>query len=91
MKALDKVLSSKGVNIYNLGTGKGVSVLTLVKTFEEVNGVTVQYVITERRPGDIAACYADATKAKEELGWEAKFDLAKMCEDAYRFLQKNKD
>ena len=91
LKALDKVLSSKGVNIYNLGTGKGVSVLTLVKTFEEVNGVTVPYVITERRPGDIAACYADATKAKEELGWEAKLDLAKMCEDAYRFLQKNKD
>ena len=91
LKALDKVLSSKGVNIYNLGTGKGVSVLTLVKTFEEVNGVTVPYVITERRPGDIAACYADAPKAKEELGWEAKLDLAKMCEDAYRFLQKNKD
>lgn len=91
LKALDKVLSSKGVNIYNLGTGKGVSVLTLVKTFEKVNGVAVPYVITTRRPGDIAACYADATKAKEELGWEAKFDLAKMCEDAYRFLKKNKD
>lgn len=84
--ALDHLV--EGVNIYNLGTGKGTSVLELVKAFEEVNGVEVPYEIVNRRPGDIAVCYADVTKAKEELGWSAKRDLAAMCRDAWNF-EKN--
>lgn len=74
-----------GVHIYNLGTGKGTSVLELVKTFEKVNGVKIPYEIVNRRPGDIAVCYADVSKAKKELGWVAKRSLEDMCRDAWRF------
>ncbi|WP_163538996.1 UDP-glucose 4-epimerase GalE [Gracilibacillus sp. YIM 98692] len=81
--ALDKL--KKGAHVYNLGTGQGTSVLELVKAFEESNGVKVPYEIVERRPGDIASCYADASKAKKELGWQAKRDIATMCRDAWRF------
>ncbi|HZX20828.1 MAG: UDP-glucose 4-epimerase GalE [Candidatus Alkaliphilus sp. MAG34] len=81
--ALDSLTS--GVHIYNLGTGQGTSVLQLLKAFEEANGLRVPYEIVGRRPGDIAECYADAGKAKRELGWIAKRSVVDMCRDAWRF------
>jgi UDP-glucose 4-epimerase len=84
--ALDNL--TEGVHIYNLGTGQGTSVLELVKAFEEANDINVPYEIVDRRPGDIASCYADASKAKNELGWTAKRDIVAMCRDAWRF-EKN--
>lgn len=88
--ALKKLLKENGVHIYNLGTGNGFSVLELVKTFIEVNGVDVPYVISPRRDGDIAACYADASKAKEELGWSAEKTVVDMCRDSWNFVKANK-
>ena len=79
----------EGVNVYNLGTGQGTSVLQLIKAFEEANGIEVPYEIVNRRPGDIASCYADASKAKKELGWTAKHDTISMCRDAWRFEINN--
>lgn len=87
IKALDKL---SGVNIYNLGTGNGYSVLDIVHNFEKANGVCVPYVITERRAGDIAFSYADATKAKKELLWEAKYGIEEMCKSSWNFIVKNK-
>lgn len=84
--AIEKL--KEGVHIYNLGTGKGTSVLELVHAFMEVNGVNVPYEIVGRRPGDIAICYADVSKAERELGWKAKRNIKKMCRDAWRF-EKN--
>lgn len=81
----------EGVHIYNLGTGKGTSVLELVKAFEEANGIEIPYEIAERRPGDIAECYADVSKAKRELGWTAKRDVIAMCQDAWRFEENYKE
>ncbi|MGI6712394.1 MAG: UDP-glucose 4-epimerase GalE [Bacillota bacterium] len=78
---------TKGVHIYNLGTGRGTSVLELVQAFEEVNKVKVPYEIVDRRPGDIASCYADAGKAERELGWKAKRGIKEMVRDAWRFEQ----
>ncbi|WP_234417388.1 UDP-glucose 4-epimerase GalE [Lysinibacillus sp. 2017] len=78
---------TEGVHIYNLGTGQGTSVLQLVKVFEAVNGVTIPYKIVDRRPGDIATCYADVNKAKRELGWIAKRDIVTMCRDTWGFKQ----
>lgn len=89
LKALKKAREMKGVEAYNLGTGNGYSVLQIVQAFERVNGVKVKYKITDRRPGDIATCYADPTKAKEELGWVAEKELDEMCEDAWRFTKNN--
>ena len=88
--ALNKLLKDNGVHIYNLGTGNGFSVLELVKTFIEVNGVDVPYVISPRRDGDIAACYADASKAKKELGWSAEKTVVDMCRDSWNFIKANK-
>lgn len=82
---------SEGIHVYNLGTGKGTSVLELVKAFEEANGIEVPYEIVDRRPGDIASCYAGVSKAKRELGWTAKRDLIMMCRDAWRFESNYKD
>lgn len=79
-----------GVSIYNLGTGKGYSVLEMIKTFEEVNNTKVNFVFDKRRPGDIAECYADPSKAKKELKWEAKKDIDSMCSDAYKYFKNNK-
>ncbi|MCM3731599.1 UDP-glucose 4-epimerase GalE [Fictibacillus nanhaiensis] len=79
---------TEGVHVYNLGTGKGTSVLELVKAFEKANDIEVPYEIVDRRSGDIASCYADASKAKQELGWTAKRDIIAMCRDAWRF-EKN--
>lgn len=89
LKALDKIRTETGAKIYNLGTGNGYSVLDLVKNFEKVNGVKVNYKIGKRRPGDIAACYADPTKAKEELGWAAQYGIEEMCKDAWNFIVNN--
>ncbi len=87
--ALDKL--TKGVHVYNLGTGHGISVLQLVKAFEEANDLHLPYEITARRPGDIAECYADASKAKRDWGWTAKRDLVDMCRDAWRFESVSKE
>ncbi len=87
VNAVEKVMSSEGVNIYNLGTGKGYSVLEIVKAFEEASGVKIPYSIKPRRAGDIATCYADPAKARKELGWTAEYDLKRMCEDSWRFAQ----
>lgn len=88
LKALEKANNSKGISYYNLGTGTGYSVLDLVKTFEKVNGVKVAYKIVERRAGDIAACYADPSKAYDELGWKASKGIEDMCRDSYNFIIK---
>jgi len=89
VKALGRLLPSPGVVIYNLGTGKGYSVLQMVSTFAEVNDREIPYEIVGRRPGDIAACYADPTKALVELGWKAQFGLREMCEDTWRWQKQN--
>jgi len=75
--------------VHNLGTGTGYSVLDVVQAFERASGKRIPYQITERRPGDAAECYADPTKANVELGWQAHFDLKRMCEDAWRWQQKH--
>jgi len=90
VKALNKARNSTGAIPYNLGTGNGYSVLEIVKAFEMTNNVTVKYKIAPRRPGDIAECYADPTKAKEELGWTAEKTLQDMCEDAWKYIIKIK-
>ena len=89
VKALKKIEEKAGLKIYNLGTGVGYSVLDIIRNFEEVNGIKIPYVIKERRAGDIAACYADATKAKEELGWEAQYGIREMCADSWRWQSNN--
>ena len=85
LKALDKIREEKGVKIYNLGTGHGYSVLDLVQNFEKTNNIKVNYVIGARRPGDIPACYADASKAEKELGWKAEKNIEDMCKDTWHF------
>ncbi len=89
VKALDNVLRRPGVAIYNLGTGKGYSVLDMVRAFAEASGREIPYRIVARRPGDIAACYADPTRALVELGWQARYGLAEMCRDAWRWQKNN--
>ena len=89
VKAIKKLEDNPGTRVYNLGTGTGYSVLDLVNAFEKVTGVKVPYVITARRPGDIDACYADATRAKNELGWEAQYGIEDMCRDAWNWQSKN--
>ena len=87
--ALKKLQGNAGLNIYNLGTGNGYSVLDLVNNFQEATGVKVPYSIKPRRPGDIATCYASADKAFEELGWKAEFGIKEMCEDSWRWQSQN--
>ena len=89
LKALDKIRKEAGVKIYNLGTGNGYSVLELVKNFEKVNNVKVNYKIGPRRPGDIPACYADPRKAEKELGWKAEKGIEEMLKDSWNFVNKN--
>lgn len=89
VKALKKIEEKAGLCIYNLGTGIGYSVLDLVKNFEEATGVKIPYEIKPRRAGDIAANYADAAKAKKELGWEAKYGIREMCADSWRWQSQN--
>ena len=87
--AVKYVLSNPGCDVFNLGTGTGYSVLDMVKSFEAVNGVAVPYVITERRPGDLATCYADPAKSAEKLGWKAEKNLDDMCRDTWRWQKNN--
>lgn len=89
VKAIRKLEENCGLQIYNLGTGCGYSVLDLVHNFEKATGVKIPYQIKPRRAGDIAACYADAAKAKKELGWEAKYGIQEMCEDSWRWQKNN--
>ena len=89
VKALKKIEEKAGVCVYNLGTGNGYSVLDMVKAFSKACGHDLPYKILDRRPGDIATCYADPAKAKAELGWEAKRGLAEMCEDSWRWQSNN--
>lgn len=91
IKAVEKVLKGTGCDTYNLGTGKGYSVLDVVKAFEKASGREVKYVIAPRRAGDIAVCYSDPSKAKAELNWEAKRGLDEMCEDSWRWQSQNPD
>lgn len=90
VKALKKLVDDHGVYTYNLGTGHGYSVLDIVKAYEKANNVTINYEIKPRRAGDIATCYADPAKAREELGWVAEKSLEDMCKDAYNFIIHNK-
>ena len=89
LKALEKIMSTNGVNTYNLGTGRGYSVLEMVAAFEKATGKKVPYNIVDRRPGDVASCYSDPTKAKEELGWVAEKGIEEMCADSWRWQEKN--
>ena len=88
LSALDKIRKEPGIKVYNLGTGRGYSVLELITTFEKVNGIKVNYKIGPRRPGDIVVSFADPSKAKEELGWIAERGIEDMCRDAWNFAKK---
>ncbi len=88
--AINKVLNTTGIDCYNLGTGHGYSVLDLLTTFERVNNVKVNYRIVDRRPGDVAACYADPSYAKEKLDWTAELGIEDMCRDGYHYIMENK-
>ncbi len=79
----------RGLEVYNLGTGRGYSVLEIVKAFEEANGVKIPYVFDARRPGDVAVCYSDPSKAKRELGWEAEYGILDMCRDSWNWQRQN--
>jgi UDP-glucose 4-epimerase len=87
ISALEKTGDTAGCSVYNLGTGRGLSVLDLVGAFEETTGAAIPRRFAPRRPGDIACCYADVSKAKRELGWEAKLTVRDMCADVWRWLQ----
>jgi UDP-glucose 4-epimerase len=89
LKAIEKVMFSTGVEAYNLGTGKGYSVLEMIRTFEQASGRNIPYTIVDRRPGDVAVCYADPSKAKRELGWVAERGIGEMCADAWRWPLHN--
>lgn len=87
LKAIDYSICHRGIETFNLGTGNGYSVLDIVNTFEKVNNIDVPYEIVERRPGDIAECYADPSKAEKMLGWKAEKSLEDMCRDAWNFVK----
>ena len=90
VKAVEKILKDEPkVNVYNLGTGNGYSVLDIVKAFEQASGQKIEYKIVERRPGDLDVCYSDASKALDELGWKAERGLLEMCEDSWRWQSNN--
>ncbi|MGN0537450.1 MAG: UDP-glucose 4-epimerase GalE [Acutalibacteraceae bacterium] len=89
--AVKKILETTGIEAYNIGTGTGYSVLDIIHAFEKASGKNLNYVIGERRSGDLPAFYADATKANTELGWNAEYGIDKMCEDTWRFQTQNPD
>ena len=89
LKALDALVSNQGVLVVNLGTGRGYSVLEVVAAFERASGCAIPYSLVDRRPGDVAKCFADPSRAKQVLGWQAEYDLDRMCEDAWRWQSKN--
>ena len=89
IKALDKLNTNCGLVTYNLGTGNGYSVLDMVKAFSKASGQDIPYKIVDRRAGDVAMCYAECTKANNELGWKAEFGIDRMCEDSWRWQSNN--
>ena len=89
LKALDKLASNPGVVTYNLGTGRGYSVLEVISAFEKACGKTIPYEVIERRPGDIASCYADPSKAQDDMGWSADRGIDEMCADTWRWQSRN--
>ncbi len=89
LRAIEKLAARPGLAVYNLGTGRGHSVLEVVKAFEKASGRPIPYEIKPRRPGDVAECWADPAKARAELDWQAERDLAKMCADAWRWQSQN--
>ena len=89
VKALEALASNPGVRAYNLGTGRGYSVLEVISAFEKASGRKVPYRIVERRPGDVAVSYADVSRAQKELGWVAMNDLEAMCADTWRWQSAN--
>ena len=89
VRAIEKLKDKEGVLIYNLGTGNGYSVLDVVKAYEKASGREVKYIIQPRRPGDIATCYAEASKALKELNWKAERGIEEMCEDSWRWQSGN--
>ncbi len=82
-------ISEQAVSVYNLGTGRGCSVLAMVRAFERVNSIPVPYRVVERRPGDIATCYADPSRAERELGWNAELGIEEMVRDSWRWQSAN--
>ena len=91
IRSLPKLMKSPGLLTYNLGTGKGYSVLDMIHAFEDACGHDIPYEIAPRRPGDIAACWADPSRAEKELGWKAEKTLNDMCKDTWNWQQKNPD
>ena len=91
LRAMQRAEQITGVEYFNIGTGVGYSVLDIVNAYQKVTGVTVNYKIVDRRPGDIDECYADPTKAREVLGWSAEYDIEDMCRDSYRWQKNNPD
>ncbi len=91
IKAIEKLCTNPGLVTYNLGTGNGYSVLDIVKAFEKASGAKVPYKIVDRRPGDVAECYANPAKARDELGWVAEYGIEKMCSDSWRWQTQNPD
>lgn len=89
IKAIEKLMDKPGLVTYNLGTGKGYSVLEIIHNYEKASNKKLPYVITDRRPGDIAVSYADPSKANRELGWKAERDIEQMCRDSYNWQAKN--
>ncbi|MDZ7346515.1 MAG: GDP-mannose 4,6-dehydratase, partial [candidate division KSB1 bacterium] len=89
LRALEKIADQNGLYIYNLGTGKGHTVLEVVRTFEAVSGKKIPYEIVGRRPGDAAICFADPSKAERELNWKATRTLEEMCRDMWNWQMKN--
>jgi UDP-glucose 4-epimerase len=89
LAALAKLKDNPGYEVYNLGTGKGTSVLEMVKAFEQATGVTISYKMVARRPGDIAVSYADANKALKKLGWKTEKTVLDACKDSWHWQQKN--
>lgn len=89
VKALTAIEKSQGLAVYNLGTGKGYSVLEVIKAFEQANNIAIPYTVKERRAGDIASCYSNPTKALTELGWQAEYGIAEMCRDSWGWQKAN--
>jgi UDP-glucose 4-epimerase len=89
LKALEKVLLGSGMDAYNLGTGRGFSVLEMIAAFKKVSGKEIPYILEARRPGDVAICYADTSKAREQLDWVAVKGIEEMCVDAWRWQLNN--
>lgn len=91
VRAMEYLSSHAGEHVFNLGTGNGYSVLDMVRAFEQANDLQVPYVIAPRRPGDLAVCYADPAKSREQLGWQAQFDQVDMCRDSWNWQKNNPD